>query len=172
MNLERIKVFYFVAKSRNFTKASSVLNISQPSLTVAVKLLENELQTKLFIRSPRGVTLTPEGERLFEFAKKFLEEAEITIKLIKDNADEPQGELKIVTTPYLASAWIPRHFSSFFNKYPKIHPCIIGTFEDITVNRADIAIRTFMPHHPHLIQKHFLSLHHRLWESNEYLHKY
>ncbi|AIL12845.1 hypothetical protein IM40_03890 [Candidatus Paracaedimonas acanthamoebae] len=172
MNLERLKVFYFIAKNGSFTKAAAALNITQPPLTVAIKLLEQELQAKLFERSSKGVTLTSEGEKLFEFAKKVIEEAEITKKLIKDNGEEPQGELKIVSTPYLASVWIPHHLSSFFNKYPKIHPCITGTFEDITVNRADIAIRTFIPHHPHLVQKHFLSLHHRLWASQDYLNKY
>lgn len=172
MNLGRIKVFYSIAKNGNFTRAASVLNITQPSLTVSIKLLEQELQTKLFNRSPRGVTLTPEGEKLFEFSKRFIEEAEITEKLIKDNAKEPQGNLKIISTPYLASTWLPKFFADFFRKHQSLKVSIIGALENIDVGHADIAIRTFIPHHPHIIQNHLYSFHSKLWASPEYLCSY
>jgi DNA-binding transcriptional LysR family regulator len=172
MNLERLKVFYVVAKHGSFTKAATALNITQPPLTVAIKLLEQELQAKLFIRSSRGVVLTPEGEKLFEFSSRFIEEAEITRKLIKDNAGEPQGELKIISTPYLASTWLPKFFASFFKKYPKLETSIIGSLENIDIAHADIAIRTFIPHHPHIIQNPLYSFHSKLWASAEYLQEY
>jgi DNA-binding transcriptional LysR family regulator len=89
-----------------------------------------------------------------------------------DNVDEPQGPLKIISTPFMASTWLPTHLAGFFRKYPKIIPTIVGELEEINVNQADIAIRTFMPHHPHLIQKPFLSFHNKLWASPTYLKKH
>jgi len=127
---------------------------------------------KLFIRSSKGVILTPAGEKLYEFSKKVMHEAEITKKLIKDNDKEPQGHLKITSTPYLASTWLPKFFANFFKKYPKLSVTIIGELDHIDVEHADVAIRTFMPHHPYIIQKPLHSFHSKLWASSEYLNNY
>lgn len=59
------RIFYYVAKYKSFTKAAKVLMNNQPNMTRAVKNLENALGCKLFVRSNRKVSLTPEGERLY-----------------------------------------------------------------------------------------------------------
>ena len=59
---EYYKIFYFVAKYRNFTKAARVLGSNQPNITHTMNKLEDQLHCVLFIRSNRGVTLTPEGK--------------------------------------------------------------------------------------------------------------
>lgn len=59
------RIFYFVAKYRSFTKAADVLLSNQPNVTRAIKRLEQALGCTLFIRSNRGVQLTPEGEKLY-----------------------------------------------------------------------------------------------------------
>lgn len=59
------RVFFYVAKYRSFTQAANALLNNQPNITRTVKKLENELGCPLFIRSNRGVRLTPEGERLY-----------------------------------------------------------------------------------------------------------
>lgn len=61
------RIFYYVAKYKNFTRAASVLLSSQPSVTRSMQNLESELGCRLFIRSRRGVTLTPEGETLYRY---------------------------------------------------------------------------------------------------------
>ena len=58
------KIFYYVAKYQNFTKAARVLGSNQPNITHTMNKLEDQLHCVLFIRSNRGVTLTPEGENL------------------------------------------------------------------------------------------------------------
>ena len=59
---EYYKIFYYVAKYQNFTKAARVLGNNQPNITHSMNRLESQLNCVLFIRSNRGVTLTPEGE--------------------------------------------------------------------------------------------------------------
>lgn len=59
------RIFYYVAKYGNFTQAAEALMNNQPNVTRTIKNLEGELGCTLFVRSNRGVTLTPEGERLF-----------------------------------------------------------------------------------------------------------
>lgn len=82
INLEYYKIFYYVAKYGNITKAAAALGSSQPNVTRIIRLLEAQLNTRLVIREPRGVRLTEAGEFLFshvEIAYGHLMEAEEAI---------------------------------------------------------------------------------------------
>ena len=70
------RIFYYVAKYGNVTQAARVLLNNQPNLTRAVKTLESELGCPLFIRSNRGMKLTPEGERLLRHIRIAIENIE------------------------------------------------------------------------------------------------
>lgn len=65
-NLNLYHIFYTVAKNKNISLAAKELYISQPAISKAISKLENNLETTLFIRSSRGVTLTEEGAILYE----------------------------------------------------------------------------------------------------------
>ena len=62
VNFEYYRIFYYVAKYRNFTKAARVLGNSQPNITRAMNCLEQQIHATLFVRTNRGVQLTSEGE--------------------------------------------------------------------------------------------------------------
>lgn len=65
INFEYYKVFYVIAKNKNITKAANELNISQPAISRMLKTMEEQLNTKLFIRKTKGVMLTQEGNELY-----------------------------------------------------------------------------------------------------------
>ena len=65
INFEYYKIFYYAAKYRNFTKAAAALGSNQPNVTRVIRLLESQLNCRLFIREPRGIVLTPEGKKLY-----------------------------------------------------------------------------------------------------------
>lgn len=65
INYEYYKIFYYVAKYKSFTLAANILMSNQPNVSRAISNLEGELGCRLFVRSNRGVTLTPEGQRLY-----------------------------------------------------------------------------------------------------------
>lgn len=65
INFEYYKIFYYVAKYENITKAATALGSNQPNVTRVMKLLESQLGCRLFIRGARGVSLTEKGERLY-----------------------------------------------------------------------------------------------------------
>lgn len=69
INFEYYKIFYYVAKYKNITKAATALGSSQPNVTRIMKLLESQLHCKLFIREARGISLTEEGELLYSHAE-------------------------------------------------------------------------------------------------------
>ena len=66
-NFEYYKVFYYVSKYENLTKAESALKTSQPAVTRTIQNLENELGCRLFTRSKTGMKLTPEGKIFYEY---------------------------------------------------------------------------------------------------------
>ena len=74
ISFDYYKIFYFVAKYQNVTLAANALLSNQPNVTRAVKNLERALGCTLFVRSNRGVHLTPEGERLYAHVKIAVEQ--------------------------------------------------------------------------------------------------
>ena len=67
INFELYKVFHEVATARSISKAAENLLISQPAVTQSIKTLEDQLGGKLFIRTPKGVILTEEGQVLYNY---------------------------------------------------------------------------------------------------------
>lgn len=65
VNFEYYKIFYYVAKYKNITKAAAALGSNQPNVTRIMKLLESQLGCRLFVREARGISLTEKGELLF-----------------------------------------------------------------------------------------------------------
>ena len=64
---EYYKIFYYVAKYGNLTRAAAALNTSQPAVTRVIHKLESDLGCRLFVRSKSGMELTAEGSRFFEY---------------------------------------------------------------------------------------------------------
>src|SRR5690348_8386581 len=94
-NLEWYRIFLQTAKAGNFTKAAEELFITQPSVSYAIKQLEDALGLKLFHRLSKGVVLTAEGEALFEYVQQsflILNRGESKIQALKQLDD---GELRI-----------------------------------------------------------------------------
>ena len=73
INLELYKCFYYVATTLSFSEASRQLFISQSAVSQGIKTLEKKLGRELFFRSTKKVSLTPEGEILFQHVKPALE---------------------------------------------------------------------------------------------------
>lgn len=70
VNLELFRIFKIVADEENLTRASEILNISQPAVTKHIHNLEDELQIKLFNRTKYGMALTPDGKKLYDQIKE------------------------------------------------------------------------------------------------------
>ncbi len=95
INFEYYKIFYVIAKNKNITKAANELNISQPAISRMLKTMEDQMNTKLFIRQSKGVLLTQEGKELYRLIGENISgiikaENDLT-KIIKDKT------LKIAT---------------------------------------------------------------------------
>ena len=117
MDFRSLTYFLTVAGELNITKAAALLNMSQPPLSSQIKQLEEDLGTQLFIRSKRGLSLTPAGLIFYKRAQQILELADHTRQEISNYETFLSGELRIGVVegraPFLLSRWI-RGFSEEF----------------------------------------------------------
>lgn len=111
MTLTELRYIVAVARERHFGRAAETCFVSQPTLSVAVKKLEEELGVQLFERGPAEVTVTPAGGRVVEQAQRALEEAEKIRNIANSTGDPLEGTLKLgiifTIAPYLLPQLIP-----------------------------------------------------------------
>lgn len=120
INLEYYRIFYYVAKAGSFTQAGEELCISQPAVSQAVKLLETSLGSKLFIRIPKGVRLTPEGEALFSYVQRGYEYIQLGEVKFQKMLDLENGEIRIGASDMTLQFYLLPYLESFHEKFPKI----------------------------------------------------
>ncbi len=105
MTLTELKYIVAVARERHFGKAAEACFVSQPTLSVAIKKLEDELEVKLFERSANEVTVTPLGEEIVRQAQTVLEQAASIKEIAKRGKDPLAGPLRLgviyTIAPYL-----------------------------------------------------------------------
>ncbi|AEG94741.1 LysR substrate-binding domain-containing protein [Ramlibacter tataouinensis] len=95
MTLTELKYIVAVAREKHFGKAAEACFVSQPTLSVAIKKLEDELEVKLFERSANEVTVTPLGEEIVRQAQSVLEQAASIKEIAKRGKDPLAGPLKL-----------------------------------------------------------------------------
>lgn len=111
MTLTEFRYIVAVARERHFGRAAEACFVSQPTLSVGVKKLEEQLGITLFERSKSDVKVTPEGEPIIEQAQRILEQVSQMKQLAKQNSDQLDGALKVgaifTIGPYLLPSLIP-----------------------------------------------------------------
>jgi DNA-binding transcriptional LysR family regulator len=102
----------------NMRKAAERLFVSQPALSQRLQTIEKEWGTKLFIRSQKGLTLTPAGELVIEFANEVLGKEEKVKEAIHGLDTEVYGTLKIAVASIVGQNWLPKVLKKYMNRYP------------------------------------------------------
>ncbi|MDH8678976.1 LysR family transcriptional regulator [Fusibacter bizertensis] len=150
VNFELYKIFYYAANSLNFSKAAATLHVTQSAVSQAIKSLESQLGIALFYRQGRNVTLTYEGEVLFQHVEKayhFFRSAENAIHNIK-SLDE--GTIFIGASDTITRLFLIDSIKSFHQHYPKVRISINNrpstrSIEKLEKGELDIAIINVMP---------------------------
>ena len=95
MTLTELKYIVAVAREKHFGKGADACHVSQPTLSVAIKKLEEELQVKLFERNANEITVTPLGIEIIRQAQSVLEQAELIKDIAKRGKDPLAGNLRL-----------------------------------------------------------------------------
>lgn len=132
MQFDALRTFITLVEVNNFTKASEILHISQPSVSLHIKNLEQEFQTTLFIRSPKSVQITPTGEILYKRAKQMMAIAEAAREDILTYHHEIQGTLVIGASFTIGEYILPPIIARLQQQFPQLElQVIIGNTKEI-----------------------------------------
>lgn len=120
INFEYYKIFYYVAKYGNFTKAAGVMKNSQPNITRMINSLEHELQCTLFIRTNRGVKLTTEGEKLYNRVSVAMMQFRLAEEELSDHTGIEHGSIAIGVSEIALNLYLLEHLKKFHANYPGV----------------------------------------------------
>ncbi len=135
MTLTELKYIVAVARERHFGRAADACFVSQPTLSVAVKKLEDELEVKLFERSANEVTVTPLGEEIVRQAQSVIEQANLIRDIAKRGKDPLAGALKLGVIYTIGPYLLPDLVRQMIKKTPQM-PLILQ--ENFTVKLLEM----------------------------------
>jgi len=157
MNYDQLYAFYYVSKVMNFTKASEILNLTQPAITTRIRNLEEELSCQLFDKQGKRLNLTKEGKILLEYAKKIIfyaGEAKEALSIAN------QAQLTIGFSPAFSNTVITSAVKDFIPEHGHIYLKIIeqgdslNLIEMVKNQKLDLAFVRTPTFDPNLTVEH------------------
>jgi LysR family transcriptional regulator, hydrogen peroxide-inducible genes activator len=144
MNLQQLEYIVALDIHRNHVKAAEHCHVTQPTLSMMVKKLEDELGVKIFDRS-LPLKPTPSGEIIISRARQILQEIKNMKEFIRNEKDSIEGEFRLGVIPTLAPYLLPRFLNEFLEKHPGTSFTVIelqteDIIKNLKTNRLDVAI--------------------------------
>ncbi len=121
MTITQLKYVLAVAEHQNFTKAAEHVFVTQPTLSMQIQKLEEELNILIFDRSKKPIELTEVGEKIVNQARNIVNESERMQDVVDQEKGFIGGVFKIGIIPTIMPTLLPMFLKSFTNKYPKVH---------------------------------------------------
>lgn len=161
--LDLYKVFCKVGKSQSFSEAAKNLYMTQPAVSQSIMQLESELDTRLFNRTPKGVTLTNEGTLLFEYVNSAINLIEAGQEKILEFKNLTAGELRIGVGDTISRYFLLPYLETFHSEYPNIKFKIMNgtTLEICSILKSgeiDIGICNFPIEDPTFVLKSCINI--------------
>ncbi len=162
MTLDQIRYFASAAELLHIGRAAAREHISQPSLSIAIKKLEQELGVPLFAPNGRGIELTQQGKEFFPYAQNILRQVDQATEQMKGAKDRLNREIHMAYTAPLAFGYIPRLFKDFLasNKRDyRIYSDEMPTHviaEGLRSGRYDFGICSQITPDPELVQQELM----------------
>lgn len=120
MTITQLKYVLVVAEHQNFTKAAEKAFVTQPTLSMQIQKLEEELDVLIFDRSSKPIKLTSIGEKIVNQARNIVNEAERIQDIVDQQKGFIGGEFKIGIIPTVMPTLLPMFLKTFTNRYPKV----------------------------------------------------
>lgn len=143
--IDLYRIFLVVSKSKSFSKAAQQLFMTQPAVSQSIAKLEQELNTSLFYRTPKGITLTNEGKVLHDYVNQALGILDAAEHKMVEFKSLKTGTLRIGVGDTISRFFLLPYLEAFYMKYPGIRLKVMnGTTNEITAfikaGEADVGI--------------------------------
>ena len=120
MTITQLKYVLSVAEYRNFTVAAEHSFVTQPTLSMQIQKLEEELDVQIFNRSKKPIELTELGEKIVEQAKVIVDESNRIVDIVHQQKGFIGGDFKLGIIPTIMPTLLPMFLNNFTKKYPKV----------------------------------------------------
>lgn len=120
MTLTQLRYLLSVAEHGNFTLAAEKSFVTQPTLSMQIQKLEEELDVKIFNRNAKPIALTPIGTKIVSQAKIILQEAQRMEDAVAHEKGSVSGSFKLGIIPTVMPTLLPLFLNNFIKKYPKV----------------------------------------------------
>ncbi|MDO7907791.1 LysR family transcriptional regulator [Paenibacillus sp. JX-17] len=127
MNLHALRLFHIIAVTGSVTRASHVLNISQPAITAQIKKFEKELGMTLLTSRGRGIALTAEGEEFARYAERLFAVEQQMEQYVRDYNDGGRGSVRLAATYLPAHFLLPGWIARFKKQHEQVEMMITTT---------------------------------------------
>jgi DNA-binding transcriptional LysR family regulator len=170
-NWDLYRLFFEVAEAGSVTRAAAHLNISQPTLSRRISELENHLGVPLLYRTPTGVTLTTEGERLYRAGSKILRSVDEFERDFRLEIGDRAALVKISASEGMTRYWLLPRLRRFMNQHRETRFEVTSTIETLSLsdNDLDFVIRIGDPKDSELVGRKVGRLAFGLFASRDYL---
>ncbi len=135
VDIQKIQTFLCAAETSSLSEAAKQLHLTQTAVSHQIKLLEQELGTKLFVRSNIGLKMTEDGELLMPWARRLLHDMDDLKDMMSSTGDVFAGELRIMCSTCVGKYLLPQLTARFFLRYPKIKARILACGPERTALR-------------------------------------
>lgn len=145
MTLQQLDYIVALDKQKNFVRASEQCFVTQPTLTMQVRKLEQEIGFRLFDRSRKPLEATDLGRRFIDKARLILKEVEELKSMVNSELDALSGDYRLGIIPTLAPYLLPKFLPAFIRAFPDVHLSIqemqsTEIIERLKNNRLDLAL--------------------------------
>lgn len=174
LDWDKLKTFHAAAETGSLTAAAEKLRISQSAVSRQITALEESLDTPLFHRHARGLTLTEQGHILYVTAHDMAHKVALAQASVIDSRNKPQGTLRVSTPISLGSNWLTSILPEFISAYPEIDLQLILEDEehDLSAFDVDCALRPWPSTQGDVIERRLGTISQSLYASDTYLAKY
>lgn len=174
MNWNDLQIFLNIYRYKTLRAAAKELAVDQATIGRRLNELEQQLNTKLFIRSKNGAIATPEALKLIPYVIEIEKQMLALARQVKDDHQEISGIVKISTTDSLAVEFIIPVIDQLKQLYPLLNIHLITSIDILDLNKAetDISIRTIRPTQPDLIVRKLADWEVGLYASEKYILNY
>ncbi len=118
MTATEAEIIKVLAEEKNMRKAAERLFLTQPALSQRLQSIEKEWGSQLFIRSQKGLTATPAGELVIQYANETIAKREEIFESIQALQSKVHGTLKIACASIVGQNWLPKVLKDYVTKYP------------------------------------------------------
>jgi LysR family transcriptional regulator, transcriptional activator for dmlA len=171
---EDLRVFTVVARKSSFAAAAEELGLSPAYVTKRIRILEDSLNTKLLHRTTRRVAVTEDGERVYQWAQRILDDIDHLMQEVSATRRVPRGTLRVCSSFGFGRNLVAPAISQLVERYPllQVRFEVFDRLVDVASEGFDLDVRVGDEIAPHLIARRLASNHRVLCAAPSYLRRH